>query len=63
MWDTLKSFYENKNENKQMALKDKLHNTRMAKGENVASYLNRFRQVKDEFSVLCEVIADSSWCV
>ena len=39
MWDALKSLYENKNENGMMALKDKIHNTRMAKVENVASHL------------------------
>lgn len=39
MWDTLKKLYEAKNENRIMALKDKLHVTRMVKGESVASYL------------------------
>jgi hypothetical protein len=36
MWDALKGLYEKKNKNKKMALRDNLHNTRMAKGENVA---------------------------
>jgi hypothetical protein len=43
MWDALTNLYENKNENKKMALRDKLHNTRMAKGESVASYLTQLR--------------------
>jgi hypothetical protein len=30
------NLYEKKNKNKKMALRDKLHNTRMAKGESVA---------------------------
>jgi hypothetical protein len=42
-----------------MALRDKLHNTRMAKGESVASYLTRIRQVKDELGVVGETIPDS----
>jgi hypothetical protein len=59
MWDTLKNLFEAKNENQKMALKDKLHSTRMAKGESVASYLTRVAQVKDELAVVGEVIADS----
>ena len=58
MWDTLKSLYENKNENRKMALKDKLHGTKMVRGENVASYLTRLRQIKDELSAVGEVIPD-----
>jgi hypothetical protein len=41
MWDALKNLYEAKNENRKMALWDKLHSTRMAKGESVASYLTQ----------------------
>jgi hypothetical protein len=41
MWDALINLYEKKNENKKMALRDKLHNTRMDKGESVASYLTQ----------------------
>jgi hypothetical protein len=44
MWDALKGLYEAKNENRKMALQDKLHSTRMAKGESVASYLTRVAQ-------------------
>jgi hypothetical protein len=59
MWDALINLYENKNENMKMALRDKLHNTRMAKGESVASYLTRLRQVKDELAAVGEIIPDS----
>ena len=59
MWDTLKGLYEAKNENRIMALKDKLHATKMVKGEDVASYLTRVAQVKDELAIVREVIADS----
>ena len=41
MWDTLKGLYEAKNENRIMALKDKLHATKMVKGEGMASYLTK----------------------
>jgi hypothetical protein len=39
MWDALKKLYEAKNGNWKMALKDKLHDTKMGKGESVPSYL------------------------
>ena len=39
MWTTLKGLYEAKNENRIMALKEKLQGTKMAKGEGVASFL------------------------
>ena len=42
-----------------MALNDKLHATKMVKGEDVASYLTKVAQVKDELFVIGEVIADS----
>jgi hypothetical protein len=48
MWDALKNLYEAKNENRKMAFKDKLHYTKMSKGESVSSYLTRVAQVKDD---------------
>jgi hypothetical protein len=40
MWVALKKLFEAKNENRKMALKDKLHDTKMGKEESVSSYLN-----------------------
>jgi hypothetical protein len=59
MWDTLKNLFEGKNENRKMALKDKLHDTKMGKEESVSSYLTRVAQVKDELAAVGEVISDS----
>ena len=59
MWDALKNLFEAKNENWKMALKAKLHNTKMGKGESVSSYLTRVAQVKDELDAIGEVISDS----
>jgi hypothetical protein len=58
MWDTLKNLYEAKNENRKMALKDKLHDMKMAMGEGVASYLTQIAQVKDELAAVGEVISE-----
>jgi gag-polypeptide of LTR copia-type len=59
MWDALKNLFEAKNENWKMALKAKLHDTKMGKEESVSSYLTRVAQVKDELAVVGEVILDS----
>jgi hypothetical protein len=58
MWDALKNLFEVKTENQKMALKDRLHNTKMGKGESVSSYLTRLAQVKDELVAVGEVISD-----
>jgi hypothetical protein len=39
MWESLKNLFEAKNANQKMALKDKMHDSNMDKGEDVASYL------------------------
>jgi len=59
MWETLKKLYEAKNENRKMALKIRLHDIKMAKGESVVSYLTRVAQVKDELAAVGETISDS----
>jgi ligand-binding SRPBCC domain-containing protein len=59
MWDALKSLYEAKNENQKMALRDKIHGARMAKGESVVTYLTQVAKVKDELPAVGEVIPDS----
>ncbi len=42
-----------------MALKVKLHDIKMAKGEIMVSYLTRVAQVKDELAAIGEVISNS----
>jgi hypothetical protein len=59
MWDALKNLFEAKNENRKMALKAKLHDTKTAKEKSVSSYLTRVAQVKDELAAVGEVISDS----
>ena len=59
MRDVLIGLYESKNENKKMALRDKVHSTRMAKEESVASYLIEVTQVKDKLENVKETIPDS----
>jgi hypothetical protein len=59
MWDALTNLFEAKNENQKMALKAKLHDTKMGKEERVSSYLTRVSQVKDELAAVGEVITNS----
>ena len=59
MWDALKLLFEEKNENRKMAFKDKLHNVKMKQGESVTSYLTGMAQVKDELTIVGESISDS----
>ena len=59
MGDALKNLFEVKNENRKMALKAKLHDTKMGKEESVSSYLTWVAQVKDELATVGEVISDS----
>jgi hypothetical protein len=58
MWDALKNLFEAKNENRKMALKDTLHDTKMGKGKSVSSYITWVAQVKDDLAVVGEVISD-----
>jgi hypothetical protein len=59
MWDALNILYEAKKENQKMILRDKLHSTRMAKGEIVDSYLTLVAQLKEELVDSKEVISNS----
>ena len=56
MWDALKNLFETKNENRKMALKGKLHDTKMGKEESVSSYLTEVSKVKDELASVREPI-------
>jgi hypothetical protein len=41
-----------------MVLKDKLHATKMARGENVTSYLTRLTQVRDELAAVEYIVPE-----
>jgi len=59
MWGVLKKLYETKNENRKMALKEKLHGLKMLKEASVTSYLTRVTQLRDELAAVGEVVAES----
>jgi hypothetical protein len=54
MWKALSDLYQNKNENRVMALRKQLRGTKMAKGEGVIPYLTRITQIRDELAAVGE---------
>ena len=51
--------YQGSNENRKMVLREKLKSIKMAKSKNVASYLTRITQVRDDPGTTGEVVASS----
>jgi hypothetical protein len=58
MWDALIKLYQSDNQNQKMALRDKLHAIKMARGEGVTSYLTRLTQVRDELAAVGDIIPE-----
>jgi hypothetical protein len=58
MWKALRDLYQNKNENKVMALRKQLRGTKMAKGEGVIPYFTRITQIMDELAVVGAKVED-----
>ena len=48
MWKTLTELFKNNNDVRKLALREKLTNIYMEKGETIPHYLSRFTQVRDE---------------
>jgi hypothetical protein len=59
MWQSLTKLYQSSNENRKMVLREKLKSIKMTKTENVATYLTKITQVRDELGVVGEVIANN----
>jgi hypothetical protein len=59
MWDALTKLYQSDNQNRKMALRDKLHSTKMSKGEGVTSYLTRLTQIRDEMATIGDIVPES----
>jgi hypothetical protein len=59
MWESLTKLYQSSNENRKMVLREKLKSIKMTKTENVATYLTKITQMRDELGVVGEVVADN----
>ena len=48
MWKTLKDLYQNNNDQRKLALKDKLRKIKCEKGDTISTYLNKLATYRDE---------------
>ena len=48
MWKTLKDLYQNNNDQRKLALKDKLRKIKCEKGNTISTYLNKLTTCRDE---------------
>ena len=48
MWKVLTELFQSKSDQRKLALKDKLRNIKMEKGDSIPKYLTKFLQCRDE---------------
>ena len=48
MWKALKDLFHNSNDQRKLALKDKLQKIKMEVGDSIPNYLTKFTQCRDE---------------
>eukprot|EP00253_Pinus_taeda_P035435 PITA_35435 len=58
MWKTLKDLYQNNNDQRKLALKDKLWKIKCEKGDTISTYLNKLTTYRDELGSVGITTAD-----
>ena len=58
MWKTLKDLYQNSNDQRKLALKDKLRNIKCEKDDTISMYLNKLTSCGDELGSVGTVTTD-----
>ena len=58
MWKALTDLYQSKSDQRKLALKDKLRNIRMEKGDSITKYLTKFTQCRDELGSVGVTVKD-----
>ena len=58
MWKTLKDLYQNHNDQRKLALKDKLRKIKCEKGDTISTYLNKLTTCRDELGSVGITTAD-----
>jgi hypothetical protein len=58
MWRALMDLFQNNNDHRKLALKDKLRKIKMEKGESIPKYLTKFVQCRDELGSVGIIVAD-----
>ena len=58
MWKALTDLFQSKSDQRKLALKDKLRNIKMEKGDSMPKYLTKFIQCKDELGSVGVTVYD-----
>jgi hypothetical protein len=58
MWKTLTYLFQNNNDHRKLALKDKLRKIKMEKGDSIPKYLTKFVQCQDELGSVGITVTD-----
>jgi hypothetical protein len=58
MWKNLTDLFQNNNDHRKLALKDKLRKIEMEKGESIPKYLTKFVQCRDELGSVGIIVVD-----
>ena len=59
VWEALTNLYQSSNENRKMALRDKMKAIKMKGSESVVTYLSRYTNVRDELAAIGETGAET----
>ena len=59
VWEALTNLYQSSNENRKMALRDKMKAIKMKGFESVVTYLFHFTDVRDELATIWEIVAET----
>ena len=58
IWKVLTDLFQSKSDQRKLALKDKLRNIKMEKGDSIAKYLTKFTQCRDELGSVGVTVDD-----
>jgi hypothetical protein len=58
MWKALMDLFQNSSDHRKLALKDKLRNIKMEKGDSIPKYLTNFLQCRDELGSVGIIFVD-----
>ena len=58
MWKTLKDLYQNNNDQRKLALKEKIWKIKCEKGDMISTYLNKLTTCRDELGSVGITTAD-----
>ena len=58
MWKTFKDLYQNNNDQRKLALKEKLRKIKCEKGDTISTYLNKLTTCRDELGSVGITAAD-----